>query len=93
MREEGMEAWVELPMWAPSDDPAKQQLIAREVESIVRQYRYHDNIVLWTAGCEWGPSVSADFRAQITRTLKNLSSGALVKDSSGGADFSGDDLS
>jgi len=92
LKEEGMEAWLELPVWAPSPEPEKQEQIAQEVERIVRQYRHHDNILFWTVGCELGATVSPEFRSKLTQLIKNLTGSPLVKDNSGGAEMYGGDL-
>lgn len=92
LREEGMEAWLELPVWKPSADPAKHGRIAAEIERIARQYRRHDNILLWTLGCELGGAMPAAFRSRMTQLVKNLTDASLVADSSGGAEMFGGDL-
>ncbi len=92
LKEEGMEAWLELPVWNPSPEKQNQERIAAEVEQIVRQFRRHDNILLWTIGCELGKAVSADFRGNLTQLVKNLTGSPLVKDDSGGAEMYGGDL-
>jgi len=92
LKEEGMEAWIELPIWRPSMDSASLNQIADEVERTVRQYRHHDNVLFWTVGCELGGAVSSDFRSRLTQLVKNLACGSLVKDSSGGAEMFGGDL-
>ncbi|MEZ0324597.1 MAG: hypothetical protein ACAH95_01710 [Fimbriimonas sp.] len=92
MREEGMEAWLELPLWDPTDDPARQQEIASELERIVRQYRHHENILIWTVGCELSASTSAEYRQYLTQLVRNLTGSELVKDNSGGAEMYGGDL-
>jgi hypothetical protein len=92
LREEGMEAWVELPLWDPTDDPARQTQIAEELERIVRQYRRHDNIIVWTVGCELSGSTSPEYRQRLTQLVRNLTGCPLVKDNSGGAEMYGGDL-
>lgn len=92
LKEESLEAWIELPFWQPSRDPESLEKIANEIDRIVRQYRHHDNILLWTIGCELGNSAPAEFRSRVTLHVKNLTSAALVKDSSGGAEMYGGDL-
>lgn len=91
LKVEGMEAWLELPVWQPSSEPTKLARIAGELERIVRQYRRHDNILFWTVGCELGKAVSHDFRREMTRLVKNLTSAAFVGDDSGGAEVFGGD--
>lgn len=92
LREEGMEAWMELPLWDPSDDPKRQECMAQEMERIVRQYRRHDNILVWTVGCELSDTAGPDFRRYLTQMVRNLTRCPLVKDNSGGAEMYGGDL-
>jgi hypothetical protein len=91
LKEEGMFAWMELPIWNPSAAIEAQDRIAHEIESIVRQYRHHDNILLWTIGCELGAAVSAPFRARLTQLVRNLTNSMMVKDSSGSSEMYGGD--
>jgi hypothetical protein len=92
LREEGMEAWMELPLWDPSSDPAKLQDIAEEIERIVRQYRGHDNVICWTVGCELSHATPPEYRQRLVQLIKNLTGCPLVKDNSGGAEMYGGDL-
>lgn len=92
LRQEGMEAWMELPLWDPSPKPECQCQIAEELERIVRQYRRHDNIIAWTVGCELGCSTPVDSRRHLAQLVRNLTGCPLVKDSSGGAEMYGGDL-
>ncbi len=92
LRQEGMEAWIELPLWDPSPDEAKQSAMAEEFERIVRQYRHHENVILWTVGCELSTSTSPQFRQSLTQLVKNLTGSPLVKDNSGGAEMYGGNL-
>ncbi|AIE85725.1 hypothetical protein [Fimbriimonas ginsengisoli] len=92
LREEGMEAWIELPLWDPSPDPARLAEIAEEIERVVRQYRHHDNIVVWTVGCELSASTPHEYRAYLTQLVRSLTGSPLVKDNSGGAEMYGGDL-
>ncbi len=92
LKEEGLEAWMELPLWDPTPEAEHQDNIAREIERIVRQYRHHDNIIIWTAGCELSASTSPEYRQVLTQTIKNLTGCPLVKDNSGGAEMYGGDL-
>lgn len=92
MREEGMEAWMELPLWDPSSDAEHLAEIAAELERIVRQYRHHDNIIVWTVGCELSASTPAPYREYLTNLVHNLTGCPLVKDNSGGAEMYGGDL-
>jgi hypothetical protein len=92
LREEGMEAWLELPLWDPTSDPAKLEAIGQEMERIVRQYRRHDNIIVWTVGCELSESTPPEYRRDLVRMVQNLTGCPLVKDNSGGAEMYGGDL-
>jgi hypothetical protein len=92
LREEGMFAWMELPLWDPSGDAERQAEIADELERIVRQYRHHDNVVVWTVGCELSASTPAEYRRYLTQMVRNLTHCPLVKDNSGGAEMYGGDL-
>lgn len=87
LREEGMFGWLELPLWAPDPelDPTD------EITEIVRQYRHHDNVIVWTVGCELGASVDAERRELLTRTVRSLTGCPLVRDDSGGAEMYGGD--
>lgn len=92
LREEGMEAWLELPLWDPSSDPVKLQVIADEIERIVRQYRHHDNIICWTIGCELSQATPPEYRRRLVNLVKSLTGCPLVKDNSGSAEMYGGDL-
>ena len=90
LAEEEMLAWIELPLWNP--DSTRLDAISDEIETIVRQYRRHSNVICWTLGCELGAATSFEFRAQMTGLIRNLTWGQLVKDDSGGAEMYGGDL-
>ncbi|MFQ3667989.1 MAG: glycoside hydrolase family 2 TIM barrel-domain containing protein, partial [Fimbriimonadaceae bacterium] len=92
MREEGMEAWVELPLWDPSPNPEDQEAIFAEMEAIVRQYRRHPNIIVWTCGCELSTTTPADYRRRLVEMVQRETGCPLVKDNSGGAEMYGGDL-
>ncbi len=92
LREEEMEAWLELPLWQPSGEAHALTGIADELEQIVRQYRQHENIICWTVGCELNSDTTADFRRTLLQIVRNLSGCPLVKDNSGGAEMYGGDL-
>jgi hypothetical protein len=66
--------------------------MAEELERIVRQFRHHDNIVVWTVGCELSTSTPAEYRRYLTQTVRNLTGCPMVKDNSGGAEMYGGDL-
>lgn len=92
LEEEGMFAWLELPLWDPSPDPALQEKMFEEMERIVLQYRRHSNIVVWTCGCELSSNTTADFRKRLYEMVKELTGAALVKDNSGSSEMYGGDL-
>lgn len=92
MREEGMEAWLELPLWDPSPEPEDQEAIFNEMEAIVRQYRRHANIIIWTCGCELSTTTPADYRRRLVEMVQRETGCPLVKDNSGGAEMYGGDL-
>lgn len=91
MEESGMHAWLELPLWDPVDDSDAQEKIFEEFERIVRQYRHHPNIALWTCGCELHATTSAAYRKRLYDMVKEHT-GGLVKDNSGSAEMYGGDL-
>ncbi|MFZ4508817.1 MAG: hypothetical protein ACOYON_14075 [Fimbriimonas sp.] len=92
LEEEGMFGWLELPLWAPSANPDAQKTLAHELEQIVRQYRHHSTLLLWTVGCELSHSTPVELRQQLTQMVQNLTGCPLVKDNSGGAEMYGGDL-
>lgn len=92
MREEGMEGWLELPLWDPTDSPLAQEEIAREMERIVSQYRRHANLIVWTVGCELSTCTSPEYRRYLTEMVRARTGCPLVKDNSGGAEMYGGDL-
>jgi len=91
LEELGMLAWLELPVWNPGSRPEDVAQISAEIERIVLQYRHHRSIILWTIGCELGSQMSRSNRAALFGKVKALTGGALVKDSSGGAEMYGGD--
>lgn len=91
LEEEGLWAWVELPLWLPSVTMDLEEAFA-ECERIVRQYARHDRIVCWTCGCELSHSTSHEFRKRLFDRVRELTGCALVKDNSGGAEMYGGDL-
>jgi hypothetical protein len=92
LQEHDMMAWMELPIWNPSGETEHQRRMEAEVERIVRQYRHHPNIPLWTIGCELSESATPEFRERLYHLVRNLTGGSLVKDNSGGAEMYGGDL-
>lgn len=91
MHEKGLMAWIELPLWDPTDDTESQEKIVKEFERIVDQYRHHPNIALWTCGCELHATTTAAYRKQLYDLVK-ARTGGLVKDNSGSAEMYGGDL-
>ena len=91
LREAGMMAWIELPLWAPAEGFDEAAALA-EVVRITEQYRHHDNVVAWTAGCELGSTVRPEFRAELVRRIQEITGCPLVKDNSGGSEMYGADL-
>jgi hypothetical protein len=90
LREAGMMAWVELPLWLAKDALFGNQRIEAELDAIVRQYAHHSNIVAWTLGCELQNS-PPEFRERWVRKIQALTQCKLVKDNSGGAEMYGGD--
>jgi len=91
LEQAGMQAWIELPLWAPADSFGAATAIA-ELRCIVQQYRHHPNIIAWTAGCELGKSVTPEFRLAVVQMIQEETGAALVKDNSGGSEMYGADL-
>lgn len=90
LEEEGMFAWLELPLWDPSAEALES--MTDEIERIVRQYRHHRSIIAWTVGCELSHNVPAEFRQRMVEMVQLESGCGLVKDNSGGAEMYGGDL-
>ncbi len=90
--EEGMFAWLELPLWGPTSDPEKQEAMCAEMERITRQYAHHSNIIVWTCGCELSGNTTAEFRELLYKMVKGITGCPLVKDNSGGSEMYGGDL-
>ena len=86
--EEGLEVWLELPLWDPA--PERLDAIALELERIVAQYRHHPNIVCWTIGCELSATPPGT-RQRLVARVRELTGCPLVKDNSGGAEMYGGD--
>jgi len=91
LAEEGMWAWLELPLWDPSPEEADQKQMWDELERIVLQYRHHPEILLWTCGCELSSTMTADARRDLYQMVKRHTGGPLVKDNSGGSEMYGGD--
>lgn len=92
LRDTGMWAWIELPLWDPTPDIDAQDAMAEELDRIVRQHAQHPNIVFWTCGCELHETTSAGYRQRLYESTKRAVGGALVKDNSGSAEMYGGDL-
>jgi len=91
LRRHGMWAWLELPVWLPSADPAAQARWVEEIQRIVRQYRHHPAIFAWTIGCELSQETTAEWRRDLTEWVREATGCPLVKDNSGGAEMYGGD--
>lgn len=92
VREEGFFAWLELPLWDPAPNVQAQAKMAAELERIVRQYRRHGHIVLWTVGCELSHTVTAEYRQGLVEMVRRETGCPLIKDNSGSAEMYGGDL-
>ncbi len=92
LAEEGMLAWIELPLWDPSSDPERLEQIGDEMERVVRQYRRHSNVLCWTVGCELSHATPPEYRRRLVQLVRSLTGSPLVKDNSGGAEMYGGDL-
>lgn len=90
LREAGMVAWLELPLWDPRPECVPR--FEEELTRIVRQYAHHPEIVVWTVGCELSRATPPEFRERMTRMVQHLTGCPLVKDNSGGAEMYGGDL-
>lgn len=91
MREQGLMAWIELPIWLPSDKKEALDGFRAEIRRIVDQYAHHDNILAWTVGCELSESTPADFRQEMVEFIQERTGCPMVKDNSGGAEMYGGD--
>ncbi len=90
LEEEGMLAWMELPIWDPN--PERLGAMADELERIVLQYRRHAAIVVWTVGCELSHGVPHTYRRDMVAMVRALTGCEDVVDNSGGAEAYGGDL-
>ncbi|MBS1704813.1 MAG: hypothetical protein JST40_02990 [Armatimonadetes bacterium] len=91
MAKRGLAAWLELPLWDPSEDPIHQKKMADEIIRIVEQYKNHPNVLMWTIGCELSTSTSPEFRRDLVQRVVDLTGCPWVKDNSGGAEMYGGD--
>ena len=90
LQEEGMLAWMELPLWNPA--PEHLSTMGDELERIVLQIRHHPAIVVWSVGCELSGGVPHAFRREMADMVRALTLCPDVVDSSGGAEAYGGDL-
>jgi len=77
LKEEGLEAWMELPVMRPTSNQAKLTQIADELERIVRQYRHHDNVIAWSVGSNLG-AMTPEHRHHLAQLIRNLTGSPLV---------------
>lgn len=91
LEEEGLYAWVELPLWAPSSKPELQAGKEAELRRIVQQLAHRDRIICWTVGCETGPATPPEFRERMVDFVRQTTGCPLVKDISGSAEMYGGD--
>lgn len=87
MHRRGLMAWLELPLWDPAEEHVNK--MEEEILRIVRQYRHHPNILMWTIGCELSDSTTPEFRKRMVEKVMELTGCPLVKDNSGGAEMYG----
>jgi len=90
LEEEGMFAWVELPLWDPDPAVYDDPHVAQELEAVIRQYAHHSSIIAWTLGCELS-NAPLGFREYWTAKIRAITKCPLVKDNSGGAEMYGGD--
>ena len=90
LNENDMFGWIELPLWDPAPSIFKNPRAEEELETIVRQYSHHDNVIAWTVGCELNDA-PIDFRQRMVNKIAALTGCPLVKDNSGGAEMYGSD--
>lgn len=88
----GLAAWIELPLWAPSQAMVEDPETEAELRRIVLQYRHHECVVAWTLGCELGRETSPAFRDRMVKMISEETGCPLVCDNSGGAEMYGGDL-
>lgn len=87
----GLQAWIELPIWMPEDDPDLRERLFEEMERIVSQYRHHSCVIAWTAGCELSANAPAEWRERLFEMIREHTGCPLVRDNSGGAEMYGGD--
>lgn len=79
-----MWAWIELPIWQPNfANEMVFEEFCHQVEEIVRQYRHHSSIAMWSIGCELGKSATPEQRKILIELVKSLTNGVPVGDDSG----------
>lgn len=91
LAKKGIKAWIELPLWLPQMDESQEEAALAELERIIRQYRHHSNIIVWTGGCELGHHVNSKFRKRLFNLIYGLTACPLVRDDSGGSEMYGGD--
>jgi hypothetical protein len=91
LEQEGMLGWLELPLWDPADSAEVRERLARELKRIVRQYRHHRCLAVWTIGCELSHATPPEWRKELVEFVR-AETGAWVKDNSGGAEMYGGSL-
>lgn len=76
---EGLWGWVELPLGGARFDPQYTKAIFDEAERIVRQYRHHASIGMWSLGDAHLTATPRGERAALVDTIRALT-GAWVGD-------------
>jgi hypothetical protein len=90
MARRNMHAWLELPLWLPDSTIFDSPGADAELDSMIRQYAHHENVLAWTLGCELG-NAPAEYREKWVKKLQALTRCPLIKDNSGGAEMYGGD--
>ena len=80
---EGILGWLELPLGGMHATPEGILSLFDEAERIVRQYRHHSALALWSLGDAYLGFVPIKARSEIVRTLRALT-GAWVGDGTDG---------
>jgi len=87
--EMGFLAWLEMPLWLPRMTPALEARMAREYPRIVAQVAHHACIVAYSLGCELGADVAGPILERLSREVREMTGGALVRDNSGSGECYG----
>lgn len=85
----GILAWLELPLWLPRATPELEARMLREYPKIVERAAEHPSLVAYSLGCELGREVGGRLLERLTREVRQLSGGALVRDNSGSGECYG----